>query len=127
MKHVPIMILAFALLNFDYVATSAELNGKWVDVNTKTDTLTFETRDKKDYIILTRGKEIRNGRNVPKSCIGLYSYKLLPGDKITLSWILSSVDRPNAYHFKQRGDFIDMEEFYCMKKTGTKLTFKKLN
>lgn len=127
MKHLAIGILALMLSSFDHIITSTELDGKWVDVNTKTDTLTFETRDKKDYMMLTRGNEIRHGQSLPKSCYGLYSYKLLPGDKITLSWIASSVVRPNAYYFKQTGDSIIIEEFYCMKKTGIKLTFKKLN
>jgi len=127
MKYLAVLILTLTLLSFDQVITSTDLNGKWVDVNTETDTLTFETVDKRDYIILGRGKEVHNGHSSTKSCYGLYTYKLLAGDRISLSWIYSSSGDTKNYYFKQTGDVIDIEEFYCLTQTGTKLKFKKLN
>ncbi len=114
MKYLAILTLMLTLLNFDHVITSTDLSGKWVDINTKTDTLTFETVDKKDYLILGRGKEIKKGHSSTsaKPCYGLYTYDLLPGDRISLSWFFSSIVGNKDYYFKQTGDLIEIEEFY---------------
>lgn len=118
MKYLALLTFALPWLSFEQATISTSLTGKWVDVNTKTDTLTFESVDTKSYLILTRATI---------SCFGLYSYNLQSENKISLSWSYSSIEGAKEYSFKQSGDFIEIEEFYCMKEGGKKLTFKRLN
>lgn len=117
MKYLVLLTFALPWLSFEQVTTSTSLTGKWVEVTTRTDTLTFETVDTKCYLILGRAT---------KSCYGLYSYNLQSENKISLFWSYSSIDGAKEYYFKQSGDFIEIEEFYCMKVGGKKLTFKRL-
>jgi hypothetical protein len=129
MKQGLIIIFALALLSCtsDNVATLTDLNGKWIDINTKTDTLAFELFGDKESMILGRGKETRDGFLLPKYGSGPYDYKLLIGDKISLRWTLSSNRNFNDYYFKQSGDKLTIEKFFDTTTSGTMLTFKKLN
>ena len=129
MKQGLTIILALTLLSCtgDNVTTLTDLNGKWVDINTKTDTLTFGLFGDKESIILGRGKEKRDGFILPKYGSGPYDYKLLTGDKISLRWTLSSNSNFNDYYFKQSGDKLTIEKFFDTTTSGTMLTFKKLN
>ena len=91
MKHGLIFILVLILLSCgnDNVTTLTDLNGKWVDINTKTDTLTFGLLGDKEALILGRGKEIRNGFLIPNYGSDPYEYELLT-DTISLRWVASS-------------------------------------
>jgi len=109
------------------MTTLADLNGKWVDINTKTDTLTFGLFGGKESMILGRGKETRNGFILPKYGSGPYDYNLLTGDKISLRWTLSSNGSFNEYYLKQSGDKLTIEKFFDPSTSGTMLTFKKLD
>ncbi len=111
----------------DNVATLTNLNGKWIDINTKIDTLAFGFFGDKESMILGRGKETRDGFLLPKYVSGPYDYKLLIGDKFSLRWTLSSNCNFNDYYFKQSGDKLTIEKFFDTTTSGTMLTFKKLN
>jgi hypothetical protein len=124
------LIIVFALSLFscstDNVTTSTELNGKWVDIHTKTDTLTFGLFGDQESMLLGRGREMRNGSLRPKHGSGPYYYKLLASDTISLRWTLSSNSNFNNYYFKQTGDRLTIEKFFDTTTPGTMLTFKKL-
>lgn len=122
-----IFVLALISCTSDNVTTLTDLNGKWVDINTKTDTLTFGLFGDKESMILGRGKEMRDGFMLPKYGSGPYDYKLLTGDKISLRWTLSSSSNFNDYYFKQTGDKLTIEKFFDTTTSGTMLTFKKIN
>ena len=102
------------------------LNGKWVDLNTETDTLIFGYFGDKGSMILERGKDSINGFTLPKYGSGPYEYKLLTGDKISLRSYLSSNSEFNDYFFEQRGDKLTVEKFYDTITPGEILIFKKL-
>jgi hypothetical protein len=59
------------------LVNSSELQGKWIETETRMDTLFFESLDNLDIMNLNRGKEIRNGNLLPKLKSGPYKYKLL--------------------------------------------------
>jgi hypothetical protein len=103
------------------------LVGKWIDVNTKTDTLTFGLIGGSAVMILARGNEIRDGSVLPKYGSGPYDYKLFTGDKISLHWTLSSNSTFTNYYFQQMGDRLTIEKFFDTSTSGTLLTFKKIN
>lgn len=128
MKHGLIIALVLTLLSCsnDEVTTVTDLNGKWVDIHTKTDTLTFRLFEDQESMILGRGKEMRDGFLLPKYGSGPYEYKLLTDDKISLRWMLSSNANFNDYDFKQTGDKLTIEKFFETTTSGTMLTFKKI-
>jgi hypothetical protein len=103
-----------------------ELEGKWISVSTKTDTLTFERFGDGNWMILGRGKQMNNGFLLPKSGSGPYDYELLGGDKISLRWTLSSNAAFNEFYFKQAGNKITIEKFFDNPTSGTLITFKKI-
>jgi hypothetical protein len=123
------LLIIFAISLFDCpnnnVIAQKPVTEKWVDVNTKSDTLTFLTIGGHDYIQLDRGKEMRNGYLLPKSGAGPYRYKLLT-DKISLYWTLSSDSNFYDYYFNRVDDTIVIENFYDPNLKGTRQTFKKL-
>jgi hypothetical protein len=129
MKQGSIIVFALSLLSCstDNVTTSTELNGKWVDIHTKTDTLTFGLFGDQESMVLGRGREMRNGVLRPKIGAGPYNYELLTSDTISLRWTLSSNSNFNDYYFKQTGDRLTIEKFFDTTTPGTMLTFKKLN
>ncbi|MCB0458927.1 MAG: hypothetical protein KDC74_02785 [Flavobacteriaceae bacterium] len=104
--------------------TSSDLNGKWIEVKTKTDTLIFKSWESIETMTLNRGKEVRDGQLLPKSGSGPYEYKLATG-KISLYWMLSSSYSFNDYNFKRTGDTFVIGNFYNSP-SGTTLTFKKI-
>src|SRR5688572_7711186 len=114
MKRGLIIVFALSLLSCstDNVTTSTELNGKWVDIHTKTDTLTFGLFGDQESMLLGRGREMRNGSLRPKYGAGPYDYKLLASDTISLRWMLSSSGNFNNYYFKQTGDRLTVEKFF---------------
>lgn len=129
MKHIPtiIFVLTFLSCTSDNVTTLTDLNGKWVDINTKTDTLTFGLIGDMESMILGRGEETKDGLVLPKDGFGSYDYKFLPGDKISLRWTLSSNSSFNDYYFKQSGDKLTIEKFFDTTTSGTMLIFAKIN
>jgi hypothetical protein len=99
----------------------------WVEVNTKTDTLTFGSLGGESPIMnLRRGRELRNGHVLPKAHSGLYEYTLLPDDRISIRWMLSSNSAYNEYYFKRSGRMLTIGNFY-ESPSGAIVTFERLN
>tara|TARA_R110002020_G_scaffold163548_1_gene349594 strand:+ start:368 stop:757 length:390 start_codon:yes stop_codon:yes gene_type:complete len=105
--------------------TSTSLKGKWIDTETRLDTLSFESSGDLDIMNLNRGKELRNGNLVPKPKSGTYTYKLLE-EKISLNWMLSSNSNFNDYYFKVVDDRLNIGNFYGST-SGETLTFERLD
>jgi hypothetical protein len=120
------MFAAFSCSNDNISdAASAELMGKWVEIKTTTDTLTFKSFDNDSVMDLSRGKEMVGGHLLPKNLSGPYTFKLLPGYKISLHWMLSSFSGSNDYYFKKTGNKLTIGNFFGAN-SGPLLTFIKL-
>ncbi|MEB2777568.1 hypothetical protein SYJ56_19790 [Algoriphagus sp. D3-2-R+10] len=121
MKYGLIAIFVLAVLsctndNLDMV-NSPDLRGEWIALNTKTDTLSFETLNGQKFMVLKRAE---------RTFTGLYEYKLLPIDQISIKWTLASTyNTYNDYYFKLLGDKLKIGNFYDSP-SGTILTFQKL-
>jgi hypothetical protein len=105
--------------------TSADLKGKWIETETRLDTLYFESSENSEIMNLYRGKEIRNGNLLPKFGSGPYNYNLLE-EKISLNWMLSSDSSYNDYYFKINGNKLNIGNFYGAT-SGEILIFEKLD
>jgi hypothetical protein len=103
------------------------LSGRWVDINTKTDTLTFGSVGGQEHMVLGRGKEVRDGFSLPKYGSGPYQYELLQGDTISLRWSLSSNSNFHTYYFKQIGHQLSIGDFFDTRTSGSILTFAKID
>ncbi len=123
-----LFILVISLLDCadENSVMQTKLKGKWVDINTKTDTLTFLVVSEHDYVQLDRGLEMTNGCLRPKNGFGPYYYKIL-SDKISLRWTLSSSTDYNDYNFTQAGDSLIVENFYDLNSKGVMQIFVKIN
>lgn len=95
-----------------------DLRGNWVELVNTTDTLSFATLfDDRELVFLKRAELYRSGP---------YEYKLLPDNKISIHWTLSSAMTFDEYHFKVSGDLLSIGNFYDSP-SGEILTFRKLN
>jgi hypothetical protein len=106
-------------------ATSADLKGVWIEVESETDTITFDLLGDSEILNLYRGKEIRNGNLLPKSGTGPYQYNLAE-EKISLKWLLSSDSNYKDFYFKLIGNRMKIGNFYGST-SGEILTFEQLN
>jgi hypothetical protein len=102
----------------------SDLRGKWVEIETRTDTLSFELVSDSEIMSLNRGTEIRNGNLLPKYNSGPYTYKL-GEEKISLYWTLSSNSSFNDYYFSVKDNRLQIGNFYNSE-SGETLTFEKL-
>jgi hypothetical protein len=94
------------------------LRGNWVEVNSTTDTLSFETLfDDRKLMFLKRDELYRTGP---------YEYRLLPNYRISIYWTLASSMTFHEYYFKVKGDELNIGNFYDSP-SGAILTFKKVN
>ena len=128
MKYGLTLIFVLTLLscskNETNIINSTDLKGKWIDVETRQDTLYFESLDNLEIMNLNRGKEIREGHLLPKYGSGPYNYKLSEL-KISLNWMLSSNSNFNDYYFKIIENKLIIGNFYGSE-YGETLTFEKL-
>lgn len=128
MKHVLTLLVMLTLLGCSKdepeVANSSELNEKWVDVETRMDTLSFENLDDLKVMNLSREQEIVNGQSQPKSGSGPYKYEVSDLN-ISLNWMLSSNANFNNYYFEIIQDKLIIGNFYGSE-SGERLTFEKL-
>ncbi len=106
-------------------ASSSHLNGKWIEVVTRTDTLSFELLENLAIMNLQRGKEISSGYLLPKSGSGPYNYTISEG-KISLNWMLSSNSSYTDYSFNIVEKRLDIGNFYGSS-SGEIVTFEKFN
>jgi hypothetical protein len=102
------------------------LEGKWVDKLTKTDTLEFlRLEDGSALLNLSRGREMRNGNNLPKIGSGLYTFSL-DKNSITMQYSLSSFYNPTEYYFKQNQLELKVGRFFDSENSSDILTFRKI-
>jgi hypothetical protein len=105
---------------------NSTLDGVWVEVNHKTDSLVFNSQEA--GLNLNRGTEMRNGYLLPKYHSGSYWYEI-KNDSISLRWITSSSSYANKYYFKPdlKNKKIIIGNFFVDSiKSGTILTFIKI-
>jgi hypothetical protein len=121
MKNGIIAIFVLAVLsctndNVDIV-NSSDLRGDWVDLNTGTDTLSFEKLNGQEFMVLKRAERLYTGP---------YEYRQLPNDKVAIHWTLAGTYTSfNDYYFKPSGDQLSIGNFY-ESPSGSVLTFNKL-
>jgi hypothetical protein len=105
---------------------NSALNGVWVEVNHKTDSLVFDNQG--TGLNLNRGTEMRNGYLLPKYHSGPYWYEI-ENDSISLRWMASSSFYANKYYFKTdlKNKEIKIGNFFVDSiNSGTILTFTKV-
>nr|WP_299067364.1 hypothetical protein [uncultured Allomuricauda sp.] len=105
--------------------TSTNLQGKWIETETRLDTLSFESWENLEIMNLNRGKEMKDGYLLPKSGSGPYNYILLE-EKISLNSMLSSDSNYDDYYLKIIGNKLNIGNFYG-DTSGEILTFEKLD
>jgi len=82
----------------DQTTLSKNLEGSWVEVDTKTDTIIFISSDNSGIFWFQRGYEIRNGYRLPIIGSTGYFYEI-DSDSITLVDGLLSIWNENTYYF----------------------------
>ncbi|MBN3584467.1 hypothetical protein JYB64_18895 [Algoriphagus aestuarii] len=121
MKCGIVIVLALALLSCtddSEIVDVEELRGSWVNVETTTDTLSFEALfEGKEFMLLKKAELYRTGP---------YEYKILPNTNISIHWSLASTLTFEEYFFKVAGDKLDIGNFYDSP-SGEILTFKKID
>ena len=104
------------------------LTGSWVEINTLSDTIIFNSNKDTGMLILHRGYEIRNGYRLPIIGSDGYQYILL-SDSIRLRGGLSAVffDKTFLFRYDETNLTIKIGKFseYINTKKST-LTFRKI-
>lgn len=77
---------------------SKDLEGSWVEIDTKTDTIIFNSSDNSGLFWFHRGYEIRDGYRLPIIGSTGYHYEIV-SDSITLVNGLLSIWNENTYYF----------------------------
>lgn len=91
-------ILIFSLANCEKSDNEPiDLNGSWLEISHKTDTLVFDTLSSRTFT-LYRGFELRNGQLFPKDLSGPYFYEI-SDNSIYLKWSGSSLGIGKNYYF----------------------------
>jgi hypothetical protein len=129
MKYV-FLIIAITLMSCksDSLSTPDLLKGKWIEVNTKSDTLVFGLFGDQEAMMVNRGYEIRDSFRLPKHGSGPYDYRISK-NKIALHSYLSSSMGYKDYTFKfdLKTSRIEVDKFYeTADSTVTKLVFERL-
>ncbi|HZK69400.1 MAG TPA: hypothetical protein VFC36_07385 [Paludibacter sp.] len=129
MKYV-FLIIAITLMSCksDSLSTPDLLKGKWIEVNTKSDTLVFGLFGDQEAMMVNRGYEIRDSFRLPKHGSGPYDYRISK-DKISLRSYVSSNIAYKDYTFKfdLKTSRIEVDKFYeTADSTVTKLVFERL-
>ncbi|MEM9327711.1 MAG: hypothetical protein AAGA85_18730 [Bacteroidota bacterium] len=119
------LLLIAGCANTDEETTTPDLLGRWVNVATTTDTLSFERLDGSDIINLQRGTEVRDGLVLPRAGSGPYSYELREKE-ILLNWMLSSNSAFESYYFEAKGKQLEIGDFYGPD-PEERLTFERIN
>jgi len=120
------LLVLFVNCSEDNVSEGITLEGDWVEVINRTDTLTFELLGDKPVMTLGRGVEIKNGNVLPKPNVGPYDYEVV-NDKISLRWYLSSNSAFKEYYFDQTEDTIQVGNFYDDNAVGVISVFKRID
>lgn len=105
-------------------ATTA-LDGKWVNIQTRTDTLIFGSAMGDHYFILARAKEVRNGFVLPKPGAGIYEFKL-KSNLISVYNTISSCYCFSDYYFERKASILVIGNFYDPASQSDLETFRRL-
>jgi hypothetical protein len=102
------------------------LKGTWIEVDTQSDTIIFNTDLTIGYLNLNRGYELMNGYSLPKTGSGPYSYTI-KDDSIRLLWAFSSFGYGSDYFFKfnESNMTFNIGSFGSIETDKTILTFQK--
>ena len=129
MKYGLILVLiisAFGCTDTSDGPLPLSLEGKWVDQVTETDTLEFiRLEDGSSLMDLRRGREDRNGHNLPKMSAGLYIYTLSK-NTISLQYSFSSLWEPKEYYFQHNSLQLKIGRFFESDNSASVLTFRKI-
>ncbi|QMU30919.1 hypothetical protein [Adhaeribacter radiodurans] len=91
---------------------TAQLDGVWIEQTDRSDTIVFKRLDGGSFLSLGRGREIRNGNELPKYGSGLYNYQI-KGDSISLLSLFSSCSTCHeTYYFVINGAELKVGDFY---------------
>ena len=104
------------------------LTGSWVETNTLTDSIRFNSDTQSGYFYLSRGFAMTNGYWLPKIGSTVYSYKI-SGDSISLTDGLSNSMEGGTYYFKFDEPNLTINISKFSKYISTKksiLTFRKI-
>ena len=104
------------------------LTGYWVETNTKSDTLVFNSNDDSGLCFLYRGYEIRNGYRLPVIGSTGYHYEIISDSIHMINGLSSSWERGIYYfHFDEPNLTINIGKFsnYINTKKSN-LTFRKI-
>jgi len=104
------------------------LTGSWVETNTRTDTIVFNSNNESGYFYLSRGFAVTNGYWLPKIGSAPYSYKIT-GDSISVIDGLSNSMEGGTYYFKFDEPNLTINIGKFSKYISTKksiLTFRKI-
>ena len=123
----PFLFFGIAFLScINSVLTAQSLpTGKWININSKTDTLFFTSINGKKFLELRRGKELSHGVLLPKPFSGLYEYKLSP-EEISLHWSFSDDSSFKNFYFNYSKEKIIIGNFYDALAQGALQTFKTI-
>ena len=104
------------------------LIGSWVEVNTRTDTLIFNSNSLTGMLILQRGYEIRNGYRLPVIGSTGYHYEISSDSIKLMDGLLSTWNQTTHYfNFNEANLTLRIGKFskYIESKKST-LTFRKI-
>lgn len=104
------------------------LTGSWVETNTLTDTIRFNSDTQSGYFFLSRGFAMTNGYWLPKIGSAPYSYKITPDSISVIDGLSSSMERGTYYfNFDEPNLTIKIGKFckYIAVKKSI-LTFRKI-
>jgi len=110
-----------------YKVTISGLQGTWVEIDTKADTLIFKTNDLSGTFYLYRGFEMINGYNLPKIGSGPYFFDI-SNDSIKIAHYLSSIGERKKFYFifNNGHDSFQIGMFTFFETNKAILTFKRL-
>ena len=122
--------LSIIIFSIFYIATigcekndsaSPQLEGQWIRLNVKTDTLTFKQLGDNFYFDLRRGYDTIDDQIISKTPSGLFEYKIY-GDSIWIQWTASSFMSNKKFYFKNHGSTFEIGDF--IDRTNTIMTFR---
>ncbi len=111
-----ILSVAFLTCTKSDLVSPDTLTGTWVEVSARKDTLIFNLgrlgTPLPKTLLVNRGKEINaGGWLLPKLGSGYYDYELQDNSILVINMLSSSMQR-SAYKIEQKGDQLQIENFF---------------
>jgi hypothetical protein len=104
-------ILVWSGISCKKESLTNDLNGKWVRVDNRSDTVTFGFNGLDNWFELFRGYQVSDdGIRRPIIPLGLYEYKI-KDNSILIHWSASSSSTWPEYYFSFKGSEIEMGNF----------------